>query len=328
MRRRRVFAVICILALAMGAGYFLKRGAPVGRAIPPTAPSTAQSEPKADSAIAVARKQPANRGVASSSPLPPPGTPLKDIYDELAARARSGDRAASVRLYRDTTKCRFAKLTRRLLSITTPTLLRLTDPSDPKLNREFADSELEYAREKIAWLKKVEPICDDLDEEASQSSPDWTRLAAQQGDREAIDCYLDQDFINVNDAVQHLQWLDDFRHIAPAMADQAVANGDWKAVVMLEQAYDGGGAVTSWLTQTIAPNPEQAYRYLELLALGHASNDFLKERQNTLESELAPNQIAAAKAWANRVFTYNFQQSPAVHWEIKTICPNPMTWPD
>ncbi|HST28602.1 MAG TPA: hypothetical protein VLK26_09580, partial [Rudaea sp.] len=92
--------MVCIFALALGTGYFLYRTATAKRPAQPagwTATSTAaQAEPRMDSA-SIAHKQPTHRVAASTStaPLPPPGTPLKDIYDELAARARSGDRAAS-----------------------------------------------------------------------------------------------------------------------------------------------------------------------------------------------------------------------------------------
>ena len=175
-------------------------------------------------------------------------------------------------------------------------------------------------KDEMTWLEQTESICAGADPETSRSSPDWMLLAAQQGDAEAIDCYLDQDFINVNDALQHLQWLTDFQRDAPELASRAVTNGDWKAVSMLAVAYAGIGS-SKWLSQTITPDAQQAYRYAYLLQRGGsaAQKDLLK----TIEPQLTAEQIATARAWANEVFATRFHGTPMYTGALRPICPNP-----
>lgn len=326
MRRHRIFVVICILALALGAGYFLHRSAFAGRNTHTDPPVIAQPESKTESATA-AQKQSQHRNVASASsaPLPPPGTPLKDIYADLAYRAESGDRAASVRLFHDTAKCRFLAGSLHRLSLLLPGMLHSSKSSNPNLD-QTRNSLLADLQNDIDQIKHIEPLCVGLSENESQSSPDWMRLAAEQGDREAIDCYLNLDFVQIGDALRHPQWLMDFQQIAPQMVNRAVTGGDWKAVTLLWMAYDGNG-FTNWLAQTIAPNPEQAYRYAYLLKLGGATNSFLEERMKTLESDLTPDTIMAAQDWAGAAFFRDFHSS-STPLDIDTICPNPTTWPD
>jgi hypothetical protein len=325
MRRRRVFVVACILALALGAGYFLHSGAIAGHAAHPdssptvdTGGPTPQSTPEIDAAT-TAHKRSTHR-VTSSAPLPPPGTPLKDIYDELAARARSGDRAASVRLFHDTLRCRYVDDLRQRYSFALPQRKRMAQS-----HKDGPDIETESlpgpSKDDMTWLGQTEPMCAGADPESSRSSPEWMRIAAQQGDAEAIGCYLNQDFINVPDALQHMQWLTDFQRDAPELAFKAVANGDWKAVFLLSMAYAGLGN-GRWLSQTIAPDTEQAYRYAYLLELGGGITQ--KVVQGALEQQLTAEQIAAARTWANEVFATRFHGTPMYTGTLHPICPNPM----
>lgn len=325
MRRRQIFAVICILVLALGAGYFLHRSAFSGHNTRTDPPAIAQPESKTESAPGV-QKQSKHRTVApaSSAPLPPPGTPLKDIYDELAARARSGDRAASVRLFHDTLRCRYVDDLRQRYSFALPQLKRIAQS-----HKNGTDIETESmpgpSKEEMTWLGQTEPMCAGADPESSRSSPEWMLIAAQQGDAEAIDCYLNQDFINVPNALQHMQWLTDFQRDAPELALKAVANGDWKAVSLLSMAYAGLGS-GRWLNQTIAPDTEQAYRYAYLLELGGGTTQ--KDEQGALEQQLTANQIVAARTWANEVFATAFHGTRMYTGTLQSICPNPMALPN
>jgi hypothetical protein len=328
--RQRVLATILLASLVLGVGYYFDRATSGARPVDDVARAASSTTGGAGKpAHETPVHDPASGKRASrikTAPLPPPGTPLKDIFANLAIRAQSGDRKASVRLFHDTAKCRYAERLRHRLSVTFPTLLRMTKPANPDTDRTSIDI-LDTIQTEMDWLKNIEPMCEGVADDVSRSSLDWVRLAAQQGDRDAIDCYLDQDFVQVNDAMQHLQWLADFQQAGPDMAYRAVANGDWKAASLLEQAYDGNG-ITNWLGQTIAPNPKQAYQYAYLLTLGQTSNAFVAERLNTLGSQLTANEIVAAKAWANEIFIDDFHGTPMSAWELHTICPSPMSWLD
>jgi len=327
MRRHRIFAVICILALALGAGYFLHRSAFAGRNTHTDPPVIAQPESKTESATA-AQKQSQHRNVASASfaPLPPPGTPLKDIYDELAARARSGDRQASVRLFHDTEKCRDAENTRSRISFTLPTIMRATQPADSESN-DISNQMLDGMQAAIDWVKQTQVLCAGLDPDKFESGVDWMRLAAEQGDREAIDCYLDLDFLRAGNVMRHSQRLIEFRQTAPALAEAAVRAGDWKATVALQLAYDGGWD-TNWLGQIVVRDPVQAYRYAYLLTLGEGNDSLPGERVQVLESQLSPRDVTDAKRWAEETFANNFHGKRPYTGELRALCPNPKVWPD
>lgn len=333
MRRRRIFVVICVLAVGLGAGYFLHGGSAarhVAQADKNVASPAAQIAPKRHPAPARAHAQSVHRVVApsASAELPPPGTPLKDVYAELARRAKSGDRSASVRLFHDTAKCRYAQKRRHQLALMLPTMLRISNKANPDPDLEkSSDDILNSYQTETDLLKKIEPLCAGLDKDELQSDVDWMRVAAQQGDRAAIDCYLNLDFFHVSGALRHPQWLADFQRIGLQMANRAVGSGDWKAVRLLEEAYDGAGSA-NWLTQMITPDREQAYRHAYLLQLGGTTNSFVTERVQALESELSPKAIATAQDWASETFSQNFHGDSMVPWELHTICPNPTTWPD
>ena len=47
----------------------------------------------------------ASSGSATAATLPPPGTPLTQIFDQLKARADAGDADAATRLYEDLQHC-------------------------------------------------------------------------------------------------------------------------------------------------------------------------------------------------------------------------------
>jgi hypothetical protein len=322
MMNRPHIWLLGLLALAMGAGYFF-----LHRTTIPPQHQSAPTPPDSSAALTPpSNRTPArNTQPSANAPLPPPGTPLKDTYAILAARARSGDRAASVRLFHDTAKCRYVDNFHRSLPLIMPMLLAITKP------RRSADADkrsvgmLDTVQRKVDWVKKTEPLCDGADPASSRNSPDWMRIAAQQGDPEAIDCYLDQDFGDVTDAIRHLHWLGDFQRIGPEMASEAVANGDWKAVYLLASAYDGGNGMR-WLDQAIAPNILQAYRYAILLDMGWPGQAYVHDRIQTLADRLSADEVTTAKEWAQDVFANRFHGRLANANDFQQVCPQPMAW--
>lgn len=337
MRHHRIVTLICLLVVVAGASYFLYREGSATRTEAAKLPTAALEASHLFAAAKPAHEKsnaPAIRravAVSKPAPLPPPGTPLKDIYADLASRARSGDRAASVRLFHDTAKCQYAQVLRHRLSLTVPTILRVTAPSTLKPSTldsaEAVNSMLDVYQTDMDWLNKIEPMCEGLDDEEAQSSINWMQLSAEQGDHDSIDCYLDLDFVHSGNVIQHLQWLSDFQQVAPAMASRAIGDGDWKVAAQLQLAYDGNG-MTNWLGEIVTPDPIQAYRYAYLLTLGGENNGFLKERIQALEGQLAESEVVASKTWAKETFTKDFHGDPMASWELHTICPNPQAWPD
>jgi hypothetical protein len=322
MLRRPFIWLPCALALAVGAGYFfLHRGA--FSAQHQTVPAVRDT---ATPPLLVAdRTAAANVEPKVNAPLPLPGTPLKDTYANLTARARSGDRAASVRLFHDTAKCRYIDDFHRTLPLIMPMLLAITKPENSDVHDKHSIDMLDTIQRKADWVRKTEPLCEGADAESALDSPDWMRIAAQQGDPEAIDCYLDQNFGDVADAMRHLHWLGDFQRIGPGMAFAAATNGDWKAVYLLAHAYDGGNGMR-WLDQSISPNILKAYRYTSLLDMGWPGQDYVQDRLETLADQLTANEVAAAKAWAQDVFANRFHGRLANADDFQHVCPQPQEW--
>jgi hypothetical protein len=320
MLHRPYILLLCVLAL--GAGYFLlhhKAPSPPHSAVPGAFDSPMPSKATAN------RARTSSAPAAASASLPPPGTPLKDTYASLAERALAGDRAASVRLFHDTAKCRQVDDFHRTLPLIMPMLMAITKPENSDEHDKHSIDMLDTIQRKADWVKNAEPLCEGADTESALDSPDWMRIAAQQGDPEAIDCYLNLNFGDVSDAMRHPHWLADFNRIGPGMAFAAATNGDWKAVYLLAHAYDGGNGIR-WLDQATSPNILQAYQYTSLLDMGWPGQDYVQDRLQTLADQLTANEVAAAKAWAQDVFSNRFHGRLANPNDFQHVCPQPMAW--
>jgi hypothetical protein len=83
--------------------------------------------------------------------LPPPGAPLKDIFDDLKARADAGDAAAASRLFHDLQRCAEAQhlgqflpaVANRMLDNNVPTSPGGIDRSERQLDRVQRGLELQ-----------------------------------------------------------------------------------------------------------------------------------------------------------------------------------------
>ncbi len=103
--------------------------------------------------------------------------------------------------------------------------MRATDPANSKPD-DASNNLLDNMQEDINWVKRTEVLCAGLDQERFESGVDWMRLAAEQGDREAIDCYLDLDFLRAGNVMHHPQRLSEYQQTAPALAEAAILAGD------------------------------------------------------------------------------------------------------
>jgi len=311
MRRHRIFVVTCILALALGAGYFLHRSAFAGRSTHIDAPAIAQPESKTESATA-AQKQSQHRIVApaSSAPLPWPGTPLKDTYDELKARADAGDAAAASRLFRDIARCRLAHRFER----SEPEMLSVTAIRDDKKNSAdqltAQNNILNFLQKQVDFVKQSNSTCAGVDTSLLDDEIPASLRAAQLGDGRALDCYVGMEFMDAPGLLDHPEWLTQYKSNAMMLAQTALQNGDWIVVSLLQDAYSGrfGSALLGQLTGT-----DQAlyYRYLVLNRLG--TNDefagYLDRKITEASSSLTPDQISSANAWAQDAYSRYFKGS-------------------
>jgi hypothetical protein len=134
--------------------------------------------------------------------------------------------------------------------------------------------------------------------------------AAQLGDVRAISCYGASGFDSMPGLLDHPEWLADMRDYVPSMYDHALRHGDWVAVELLRQAYDGVFVETP-AAQSIHADPAMAYRYLRLELLG-ASGTFVQKLNTMLAvatNSLTPQQIADGDAWASDAYARYFAAS-------------------
>ena len=313
MRRRRIFVVIGILVLALGAGYFIYRAsARVEAGI--KAPTTVANADPASASSAPARTEPstttAHRVVAKLAPLPPPGTPLKDIYAELKARADAGDAAAASRLFRDIARCRLARRFERSL----PDMLSVTPIRDDK--KDSADQlvaqnkMLNFFQKQVDFVNQSESTCAGADVSILNDEIPAALGAAQLGDQRALDCYVGIEFMDAPDLLDHPEWLTQYKLNAMMLAQTALQNGDWMVVSLLQDAYAGrlGSVLLGQLTGT---DLALSYRYLVLQRLGtnDQSANYLDRKIAELASSLTPDQISNANAWAQDAYSRYFKGS-------------------
>lgn len=314
MQLRYPIVLICVLAAA-SATYFLHRTRDVARSewTLPRAAASAEKIPNATVKQILAREnenQPSARRVTTAAeltPLPPPDTPLAQIFDELKSRSEAGDAEAASRLYRDLMRCKYSPQWTAADRITVANVLA-------RKPEHTTDEMLARAKIRLHQADQLATLCAGLDPAVFSQSTPIALHAAQLGDAAARDCYVnrgpDIDFTSLLD---NPQYLTTYAREAPALIDSALANGDWKMVDMLQYAYNSRGG--NMISGLVGFNPVEHYRYLRLFSLGADSQNstvfagWLDTRLELAAQALSPEQKANADARAQREYAQNFHGS-------------------
>lgn len=312
---RRHLWIAAIVTAALAAGWWF------GRSTAPAHGSMAAGNANADvghpdtSAQSTAQKRPAthvrpslptNTAIASK-PLPPAGTPLKQTFDELKARADAGDAIAASRLYRDLSICWGAKAMIRSNTLGAQTLL---DAQNNTMSIEDQQEQMEAAQKFVKGSEVLRTLCTDVAPDMLGKLAAVSLEAAQLGDANARNCYVHRGpFVNPGSLVSDPSSIDTYREQAPALIDSAMAAGDWKMVSMLEYAYGPSGA--NLIAGLVGPDPVQHYRYLKLFRLG-ADGYRISELDHQLAyaaTQLNAQQLADADLWARTMQQTHFKGS-------------------
>lgn len=256
--------------------------------------------------------------------LPPPGTPLKQTYDELKARADAGDAQAASRLYSDLQRCSRSDHIQRMLPWITQTMDAGASvnkqPSSDQL--KFVSALLDVQQRQLDFVRENQALCDDLDKQELSSVFPAALRAAQLGDEQALDCYVASNMGALRDLIDHPEWLGQYKENAPALIESAVQRGDWEVVSLLHSAYDGT-FTGSMLSELVSPDPATSYRYLQLQRVG-ASGALAKRLDKQIaraEQQLTASQIADAVAWAQDEYSRYFNDSSSnVDYNLSKTC--------
>ena len=163
----------------------------------------------------------------------------------------------------------------------------------------------------LSYARQESKKCEGLEEKQLLVTPTMLE-AARLGDVAAGVCYVEGYLISDPRLFDHPEWLTDFKTNAPAIAQAAVANGDWGAVAQLQHAYARDGSAALMLGRIVAPDPVQNYRYLKLRRLGAnaESAPYYDRDLSFVGHGLSADQIAAGDAWAQDTYLRYFNAAP------------------
>ena len=314
--RRRNTAIVAIGAalVLVGGGLWeaTRQAAPNGAADATTASARARAGPERDPHVAQAPDRHVSTTAGASTPLPPPGTPLKEIYDELKARADAGDASAASRLFDDLSQCNSA----RAKIATQPVLLEhaLREDLSKLSERDLRQREafLGAMSEQIEKARRAEAVCAGLSVDQQQITPVALR-AAQLGDAVAANCYVGGFPMLGRGLLSHPEWVTQYRDNALSIAEATVVQGDWNMVAQLQHAYvESAPDAVGALGEVTGVDPVLAYRYLRLERLGASERTAAQIDRDIAAAEqaLSPSQIAAATTWAQDTYARYFASHP------------------
>lgn len=289
-----------------------KGGAIVATAASTTG-TTANTKSAAQAAPPVRRMLNSAASNGSANSLPPPGTPLNEIFDELKARADAGDAAAASRLFQDLQQCAAAQRLGQSLPAIANRMLNGNLPTTPD-EIERSDRQLDRVQRGLEFQQNSAAMCAGLSPNQMAALVPTTLAAAQLGDAQAADCYVGANLNAWPDVLNNPGWISDYKNSALPLANAAVQQGDWSMVGLLASANAGSPRSNNMLNQLTGTNTLQAYTYAKLMSLGQPADTTPSSRSanalSTLSSQLTPEQIQAADAQAQSMYQQYFNATP------------------
>ena len=315
-RRHGLIALLALAALALG--YFGGRATP-----PPFNHGATSARREGDDAISTKGKSgvtptpvrnSAQMNASTRSPLPPPGTPLKQIIVELQTRAAAGDAEAASRLYRDTQRCAEVRSINANVAKVANSMIAVKIDTNSQRDLQTYEQTLAGYEKKLNFARDNATLCTDLSEDEVNAAVVPAALrAAQLGDTAAADCYIGSAMpMAASGLLDHPEWLTDYKQNALSVATSAVEQGDWRMVFELQIAYSGNDRPLL-LGQVTGVDLLQSYAYLKLERLGTPiANDTssLDRSLAATASQLNPVAINNADSWAQDMFQNHFQATP------------------
>ena len=257
----------------------------------------------------------ASRAAAETTqPLPPPRAALIDTFDALKARADAGDARAASRLYNDLLRCRVSA------SINTD-VAQATKSALLDRNVNLTPQELDAREKKLARMQELaasahanESMCLGVSAAYLEELGPATLHAAELGDDDAASCYVGGDFLSMQGAADHPEWITQYKQHALDIADQSIGRGNW---TMARQFYDALGDVhgSTPFARLTGRDVAQQYRYAKLMQLGADApgKSAIDAEVGALLSSLSENDVAVGDIWARNTFQHVFASHPQRH---------------
>ena len=256
--------------------------------------------------------------------LPPDGAPLKDTYAQLKARADAGDSAAASRLFHDSNVCAQVAQSQERISRESSSMSGKL-PQLSKLAMFGINMDLDRMQRDIDFVKQNSALCDGLSPKLLNTALPNALQAAQLGDPTATNCYVGANIgLSTDGALNHPEWLTQYKSNALDLAQNAVTRGDWTMVSLLAHSY-AGDYKRMWLAQVTGTNIATAYGYFKLWSLGMGQtqgSSYFAQRLSELSSKLSPAEIEDADNWAAQTYNQYFADDPSGAGIQTTACPN------
>ncbi|WP_056115683.1 hypothetical protein [Lysobacter sp. Root690] len=231
--------------------------------------------------------------------LPTAGTPLKDTFAKLQARANVGDVDAAGRLLRDLNQCTHLRATQWKNANATDTLTRKSTEGMSAAQLRTYQMLLDAVELRQQAQRDSQQLCDGVSDAMLDSLVPNIAQAARLGDERARACYLERGpLYDARSLLKHPDSIRNYRAAATSMIDAGLAKGDWRVVDLLQKAYEPGSQ--GLLAGVVGTDPAQHYRYLKLYRLGAEQHRIaqLDQQLAATAANLSPAQRAEADDWA------------------------------
>lgn len=231
--------------------------------------------------------------------LPTAGTPLKDTFAKLQARANAGDVDAAGRLLRDLNQCTHLRATQWKNANATDTLTRKSTEGMSAAQLRTYQMLLDAVELRRQAESNSQQLCDGVNDAMLDSLVPNIAQAARLGDERARACYLERGpLYDARSLIKHPDSIRNYRAAATSMIDAGLAKGDWRVVDLLQKAYEPGAQ--GLLAGVVGTDPAQHYRYLKLYRLGAEPHRVaqLDQQLAAIAANLSPAQRADADDWA------------------------------
>ena len=302
-RRRKLLPRVALGALVvMAVAMFVLWTARSSQAPALFEPAQAESTPPVKITAATAPHT-----IETTTPLPASKTPLVETMGLLQSRADAGDTQAASRLYNDLLRCRVSAWINVNVARTAKAALLESSANLTSQQLDQKEKRLAHMQELLNSARANDALCAGLPAAALEQMVPVTFRAAQLGDDAAASCYVDGYFLTQQSALDHPEWLAQYKAYALDIADQSLGRGNW---TMVRQFYEALGAMhgDTLFGQLTGRDVARQYRYAKLMQLGEDASDssVIDSELSGLLPSLSDNDIAVGDIWARNTYQHFF----------------------